>query len=79
MQANGGAVPGSPRVDGGGRRVAKLACVHPDTPLTAALGLLLEAGVSCLPVVDPQGALLDVYARADITTLAKVGGGGGGG
>lgn len=37
-----------------------------------ALGLLLEAGVSCLPVVDAGGVLLDVYARADITLLAKV-------
>ncbi|KAL4424148.1 hypothetical protein ABPG75_001449 [Micractinium tetrahymenae] len=66
--------------DGGGgaarrrprhRRVAKLACVRPDTPLTQALGLLLEMGVSCLPVVDASGVLLDVYARADITLLAK--------
>lgn len=53
------------------RRVAKLACVQPDTPLTQALGLLLEAGVSSLPVVDAMGVLLDIYARADITTLAK--------
>ena len=55
------------------RRVFKLACVRPDTPLTVALGLLLEAGVSCLPVVDPSGVLLDLYARADICMLAKVG------
>lgn len=50
-------------------------------PAPQALGLLLEAGVSCLPVVDTGGVLLDVYARADITLLAKVrvGGGGGGG
>ncbi len=54
------------------RRVAKLAVVQPDTPLTQALGLLLEAGVSSLPVVDASGVLLDIYARADITTLAKV-------
>ena len=52
--------------------MAKLACVQPDTPLTQALGLLLEAGVSSLPVVDASGVLLDIYARADITTLAKV-------
>ncbi|PSC74424.1 sucrose nonfermenting 4 [Micractinium conductrix] len=53
------------------RRIAKIACVRPETPLTQALGLLLEAGVSSLPVVDAGGALLDIYARADITTLAK--------
>jgi hypothetical protein len=27
--------------------------------------------VSALPVVDEQGALLDIYARADITKLCK--------
>jgi hypothetical protein len=59
------------------RRVSELLCVRLDTPLTQALGLLLEAGVSCLPVVDSSGVLLDVYARADITMLAKVGWGGG--
>ncbi|KAI3424253.1 hypothetical protein D9Q98_009607 [Chlorella vulgaris] len=53
------------------RRVSELLCVRLDTPLTQALGLLLEAGVSCLPVVDSSGVLLDVYARADITMLAK--------
>ena len=53
--------------------MSKLACVRGDTPLTHALGLLLEAGVSCLPVVDANGVLLDIYARADITMLAKVG------
>ena len=34
------------------RKVRQLHCVQPDTPLTAALSLLLEAGVSVLPVVD---------------------------
>ena len=49
----------------------RLHTVQRETPLTAALGLLLEAGVSALPVVDAQGALVDVYARADITALCK--------
>ncbi|KFM26917.1 5'-AMP-activated protein kinase subunit gamma-1 [Auxenochlorella protothecoides] len=38
---------------------------------TTALRLLLETGVSCLPVVDDARTLLDVYARADICMLAK--------
>ena len=59
--------------DGGALRVRPLAVVTPDTPLTAALGLLLEAGVSALPVVDAAGRLLDVYARADITHLCRGG------
>jgi CBS-domain-containing membrane protein len=36
-----------------------------------ALSMLLEGGVSALPVVDAEGVLLDVYARSDITLLAK--------
>ena len=46
--------------------------VRPDTPLTTALGALLESDISCLPVVDDSGRLLDIYARADITVLARV-------
>lgn len=48
-----------------------LLTVQPGTPITQALGLLLETGVSCMPVVDDQGCLLDVFARADITLLAR--------
>ncbi len=33
--------------------------------------MLLEAGVSALPVVDDKRCLLDVYARGDITALAR--------
>lgn len=33
--------------------------------------MLLETGVSALPVVDEHRCLLDIYARADITKLAK--------
>lgn len=53
------------------RKVRRLHTVLRETPLTTALGLLLEAGVSALPVVDESGALLDVYARADITALCR--------
>jgi CBS domain-containing protein len=53
------------------RRIAPIRTVTAHTPLSDALGMLLEAGISCLPVVDDSGALTDIYARADITTLAK--------
>lgn len=53
------------------RRITNLHVVKPSTPLTVALGMLLDAGISCLPVVDDDGALVDIYARADITMLAK--------
>ena len=43
------------------RKIRQLHFVQPNTPLTQALGLLLEAGVSVLPVIDEvspaQGSL----------------------
>jgi len=53
------------------RRIQPLHLVQPNTPLTSALGALLEAGVSALPVVDERRTLLDVYARSDITQLCR--------
>ena len=51
--------------------VTPIHTVHPDMPLTTALTMLMEAGVSALPVVDAEGVLLDVYARSDITLLTR--------
>jgi CBS-domain-containing membrane protein len=51
--------------------VTPIHTVHPDMPLTTALSMLMEAGVSALPVVDQDGVLLDVYARSDITLLTR--------
>ena len=45
--------------------------VTPSTLLTTALTLLLETGVSALPVVDDKRCLLDIYARSDITQLCR--------
>jgi len=53
------------------KRVAHIQTISPTAPLTEALGLLLEGGISCLPVVDESGALVDIYARSDITMLVK--------
>jgi CBS domain-containing protein len=53
------------------RRLQPLHTVTPSTPLTAALGLLLEAGVSALPVVDEGRCLLDIYARRYAAALPK--------
>lgn len=53
------------------RRVRRLHTVTLRTPLTTALRLLLESGCSSLPVLDETGALVNVYARSDITTLCK--------
>jgi 5'-AMP-activated protein kinase regulatory gamma subunit len=54
-----------------GRRIVPIKTVHHTTPLNEAMGLLIEAGISCLPVVDDTGALIDIYARSDVTMLAK--------
>lgn len=52
-------------------RILPLSVVQPSTPVTAALTMLLETGVSAIPVVDDKRCLLDVYARSDITQLCK--------
>ena len=51
--------------------VTPIHTIQPDAPLTMALSMLMEGGVSALPVVDADGALLDVYARSDITLLTR--------
>jgi len=56
---------------GGLRHVGALNTVTAATPLTTALSMLLEKGVSSLPVVNEQGMLMDIYSRSDITMLAK--------
>mmetsp|Transcript_4741 Transcript_4741/g.11529 ORF Transcript_4741/g.11529 Transcript_4741/m.11529 type:complete len:537 (+) Transcript_4741:405-2015(+) len=53
------------------KHVGQIHTVEMHTPLTTVLQLLLEKGVSSLPVVDSNGALLDVYSRSDITMLVK--------
>jgi len=68
-EQNSGVPPAEERRDR--RRIAPIHTITNRTPLTEALGLLLEIGISCLPVVDEAGALVDIYARADITNLVK--------
>jgi CBS domain-containing protein len=69
-----GAEEVQPAIDGvqrRGRRIVPIKVVHHNTLLNEAMGLLVEAGISCLPVVDDSGALIDIYARSDVTMLAK--------
>ncbi|KAG2694806.1 hypothetical protein I3843_08G159000 [Carya illinoinensis] len=47
------------------------AMLRPNASLSAALTLLVQAGVSSIPIVDDNGSLLDMYSRSDITALAK--------
>ncbi|MCO5608708.1 hypothetical protein L7F22_062922 [Adiantum nelumboides] len=39
--------------------------------LSTALALFNQARVSSLPIVDENGSLIDIYARSDITALAR--------
>ncbi|XP_078444937.1 sucrose nonfermenting 4-like protein isoform X2 [Wolffia australiana] len=48
-----------------------LAMLRSNASLSAALSLLIEAGVSSIPIVDDNDALVDIYSRSDITSLAK--------
>ncbi|XP_076943979.1 sucrose nonfermenting 4-like protein [Bidens hawaiensis] len=48
-----------------------LAILRPNSSLSAALNLFVQAEVSSIPIVDDNDSLLDVYSRSDITALAK--------
>jgi CBS domain-containing protein len=43
------------------RKVRQLHTVQPTTPLTTALSLLLDAGVSVLPIVDVVGGTVCMH------------------
>ncbi|MFQ6635598.1 hypothetical protein Gotur_011957 [Gossypium turneri] len=58
-----------PKIGESNRR--PLAMLRPNASLGAALSLLVQAEVSSIPIVDENDALIDIYARSDITTLAK--------
>lgn len=58
-----------PKIGDSNRR--PLAMLRPNSSLTAALSLLVQAEVSSVPIVDDNDSLLDVYSRSDITALAK--------
>lgn len=48
-----------------------LVMLRQNAPLSDAFTLLLQAGVSALPVLDENGSLVDVYTRSDVTALAR--------
>ncbi|GAQ87534.1 Cystathionine beta-synthase domain containing protein [Klebsormidium nitens] len=57
--------------DTGRPGLRQLCVVRERDRLNQALDALLAVDVSALPVVDDNGALVDVYARNDITSLAR--------
>jgi predicted transcriptional regulator len=42
-----------------------------DTPLFVVLNLLAERKISAVPVIDENGAVIDIYCRSDVTSLIK--------
>uniref|UniRef100_A0ACD5XF23 Uncharacterized protein n=1 Tax=Avena sativa TaxID=4498 RepID=A0ACD5XF23_AVESA len=48
-----------------------LAMLRHNASLSSALNLLVQAGVSSIPIVDENDSLIDTYSRSDITALAK--------
>ncbi|CAL4928495.1 unnamed protein product [Urochloa decumbens] len=48
-----------------------LAILRRSASLSSALNLLVQAGVSSIPIVDENDSLIDTYSRSDITALAK--------
>ncbi|KAK3266986.1 hypothetical protein CYMTET_24427 [Cymbomonas tetramitiformis] len=62
-------------VEGDEKQTLKKGCrlytLQPNTPLTVAMRLLLQAEVSALPIVDDNNILLDIYARSDVVALAR--------
>ncbi|ESW16718.1 hypothetical protein PHAVU_007G179400 [Phaseolus vulgaris] len=48
-----------------------LAMLWPHASLGEALSLLIQAGISSIPIVDVNYSLLDIYSRRDIIALVK--------
>lgn len=48
----------------------ELLTVQPDDPLVEAGKLMWDSKISCLPVVDPYGALLGIITEADFIRIA---------
>jgi hypothetical protein len=55
----------------GDRNCRPIAMLRPSASLSSALTLLVQAGVSSIPIVDENDSLVDTYSRSDITALAK--------
>ena len=45
---------------------------RPDTPIITALTKFVERRVSALPLVDPQGRLVDIYSKFDVIVSCAI-------
>ncbi|XP_055825606.1 sucrose nonfermenting 4-like protein isoform X2 [Solanum dulcamara] len=56
----------------GGRASSRvLLTLHRRDLLSSALKFLIEGEISSIPITDDKGALINVYSRSDITSLAR--------
>lgn len=53
------------------RKVEVIKTVTKAMLLTDAMEMILDSGVSSIPVLEETGAVCDIFARADVTSLAK--------
>lgn len=49
----------------------KVVFVHPTKPAHEAVQLLIDFGISCLPVVDDEGLLVGIVTTRDILPVAR--------
>ncbi|KAK3042460.1 hypothetical protein RJ639_000184, partial [Escallonia herrerae] len=72
LQQPVGSLPlGTWKREAGNASGSRLLTLSPSDLLSSALKLLMEAQISSIPIVDDKGALLNVFSRSDITSLAK--------
>ncbi len=64
---------GAQRICAGQIMSAPVISVCPDTPLRRVIDLMLEAGVSGLPVIDMQGALVGIVTEGDLLRRVELG------
>ena len=50
---------------------ARVLTVQPDASVVAALRLMVQHGISSVPIVDERGILLDIYSRRDVLYMAR--------
>lgn len=56
----------------GGRESSRvLLTLHSRDLLSSTLKLLIEGDISSIPILDDNGALITVYSRSDVTSLAR--------
>jgi hypothetical protein len=48
-----------------------VAAIQSETPLISVLNIFVERRISAVPIVDQEGAVVDIYAKNDAISLAR--------